>query len=758
MALPAQVGAQERELRQVRADIGATGIKIQNLFQEFAGDGAVQGLRTFDERFTDAEILFLLNDYQRASLVLLDLVDKKYRSEPRYRDAIYYLAEAQYQTGNDLAARDFFRRLIEGGEKDRLDQAVRRLIEIGDRTQRWEGLDTYVSTLRSQGRLPASIAYIQAKSLLRQGKYDDVLAMVGDMPSAHRMYVKARYLVAVATLQLGRLEESLKLFKELATASDRFDHAAEIRDLAALNSARIYLELGRLTEAADAYQQIERRSDHFEEALFETTWSYVRAAAAAKNDVVRESEYERALNALEIMLLSEAETTLAPEARLLLGNILLRLGRFEEATLAFDKVVRTYQPVRDELQRMASAVEDPSEYYDEIASRGQHGDGLLPPLALQWAAEQGTLKRALGVVDNLDQGDSWIEESTVILNKLLAVLNSQQRDQFFPRLREAQAQRREFSNALVGYTQRLIAVERSIVRSQLDKNQRDELKKILAQRAQVEPSYLALPRDQADYEAQRSGVERQLARLEKQNYQLRWAVEELKRTQSEIRKWLLANPDALGSEEEKGFRGRLDRQEAEIDALEKIRIDIQAEIDREKAVSSTITEAQSREDAIRRDYEATLEREESLLRSAQGLVDADDRVFLSEVIELQERVSSYQVELASFEERMDALVKSKSTDIKAQLLREQGLLTAHGNDIRRIRSDAKRVVGEIAHGSLEEVEEKFKRIVLRGDVGIVDVAWALKEEKTSDISKWVEEQRRELQTLESEFNDVLSEQ
>ena len=74
-------------------------------------------------------------------------------------------------------------------------------------------------------------------------------------------------------------------------------------ELIALNKARVLLELGVVAEAVDTYQIIDRTSERFDEALFEVTWAYVEAAKQLRRRW-RNVEYEKALNAIEILLLA----------------------------------------------------------------------------------------------------------------------------------------------------------------------------------------------------------------------------------------------------------------------------------------------------------------------------------------------------------------------------------------------------------------------------------------------------------------------
>ncbi|MBI3179593.1 MAG: tetratricopeptide repeat protein, partial [Deltaproteobacteria bacterium] len=330
---------EERELARIGDDITAVGIKLKHVIEDYQAKDPM-GLRRFSERLADGEILFLLGDYGRASLVLYDLVeDRRHSGEPSYARAIYYLAESLHQSGQDASARSYFEELVRRGDPEFLVQSVRRLIQIADRRQQWEGLQAQVEVLAKLGGLPSDIAYIHAKSLLRQGNYQAAIEAVHSLPPDDPLYAKARYVAAVARMQLGELEQAAQLFAEITHVADHAIEAADIREQAAMNQGRLLLEAGRYAESADAYQFVPRTSSHFEEALYEVTWNYVRAADTTEDGAERAREYTKARNALEIMLLAGTETPLAPEARLLLGNILMRLAEYDLATETFDGVV-----------------------------------------------------------------------------------------------------------------------------------------------------------------------------------------------------------------------------------------------------------------------------------------------------------------------------------------------------------------------------------------------------------------------------------
>jgi tetratricopeptide (TPR) repeat protein len=748
-------GAQEREIVQLKNEIAAMGIKLGTLLSRHRDSQVEDRRRNFAERLTDAEILFLLGDYSRASLALYDLVDRRNQTKHDYPKAIYYLAESLFQIGHDLSAREFFQELVARRDRQHLSDAIRRLIEIADRNSRWEGLEEHVAVLERRGQLPPGIAYLRAKSLLRQGRAAAARETLKTIPADHDLGFKARYLDAVAALRAGDLDGARQAFARIVDTDTRNEDAARVRELAAMNEGRILLELGRHGESIDAYQFVTRSSPLFEEALFEVTWTYVRAADQAETDAQRLAEYKKAQNALEILLLAEAENPIAPEARLLLGNIHIKLGEYDRATTMFDDVVDRYAAPRDELTELAAQEIEPEAYFGAVSTTSEQR-GLLPKLAVHWARGEPRLQQALAVLEGLEESEESLREADGITGKLLAQLESEQRLSFFPALQDAQATLLEYRNELVSLSRRLLDVERNLVIEGLPKRGREELERVLAERAELEPKYRALPQRKEEYEGRLSDMRRRMLAMQQQAYRLRYDIGSMTAQLKALRVWIGQNRDMIDDRALTEYRERIEMHEREVQDLEGLHTALEGEIDREKSQITLTSEEEAAEDQIRARYAATLDKEREILAGSGTLEAAAERQRV-EVVREREKVAGFHAELERFEHHLNEMVGGEANSVRLGVMRERDVLERHRDAIARVRAEAERVIGEVAAGSLRDVKTRFDNIVLRADVGIVDVAWALKEVQTHEISRRVSDQRRELQVLDEEFSDVLAE-
>lgn len=739
-------------------EIAKVGVKLKTLVAQYEKPGTLAVQRTFAERMTDGELLFLLADYPRASLVLYDLVEQRANaSEALYLRAEYYLAESLFQMGHDLAARAYFDELAHAGRGAHLTDSVRRLIQIADRNGHWEGIDAAIAAVAKGGPLPPEIAYIHGKSLLRQRRFADVSPAVGSVQIGHPLWPKAHYLLAVAELELGNADRAVELFAELVHIADTYPDAAELRELAAMNRGRILLEQGRLAESIDSYQDVERTSARFEEALYEVTWTYVRAAAQAEQPERRDAEYRKARKALEILLLSERETTVLPEARLLLGNIHLRLGEYAEASEVFREVVERYGPISQDLQLVATRPENAEKLLRAGVRASDGASEPLPPVAMTWMQGNRLLTRAQSLASEVEQGDIWIRETSGIADKILAVLDSDQRVSMFPALHDAQVRMLELASDLVTASGRVLEIERTLLGDTLDQAQREQLQSVLKERADIEPAFQKLPKKRREYEGRLETMRKRMLATEQQAYRLRYEIDSMQAQLRALSLWLQGNRTAVAPGVEREVRELIPQQEAVIAELAKEQQEIERGISRDRELLSVTSKEDAQEDEIRARYQATLDREREILAVAAKVAPATYTASLTEVERQRSLVAGYHAELEEFRARVELQVTKQAEDLRAQVLREQGLVQRYVADLGDIGREARTLVDEVALSSLGDVREKFHNIVLRADVGVVDVAWALKEKETQRINRRVDEQQREVRVLDEEFSEVLEE-
>ena len=163
-------------------------------------------------RIDEGLIYHQLKEWGRAATVLFDVVEAgAHTTHAGYPDAVFYLADALYQTRNLLAAERYFKLVVQGGHQRYLKDSLLRLIEISLTTHPQEDVDPYFERLRT---LPGAAAdprlvYIHAKALFFQDKTQAALDRFLSIQPDAEPFLQARYFASASLVQLGRHEDAL---------------------------------------------------------------------------------------------------------------------------------------------------------------------------------------------------------------------------------------------------------------------------------------------------------------------------------------------------------------------------------------------------------------------------------------------------------------------------------------------------------------------------------------------------------------------
>ena len=82
----------------------------------------------------------------------------------------------------------------------------------------------------------------------------------------------------------------------------------------------------------------------------------------------------------------------------------------------------------------------------------------------------------------------------------------------------------------------------------------------------------------------------------------------------------------------------------------------------------------------------------------------------------------------------------------------------HASDkLSSIMKTSKSMDSGLAQAMFTKVADKFYDLVVRSDVGIIDVSWGLKDQKTSAVTRLTNQKNLELKALDEDFRKVLEE-
>jgi len=110
--------------------------------------------------------------------------------------------------------------------------------------------------------------------------------------------------------------------------------------------------------------------------------------------------------------------------------------------------------------------------------------------------------------------------------------------------------------------------------------------------------------------------------------------------------------------------------------------------------------------------------------------------------------------VAAYNGRIDEMLDVRLKDLMAEVGDERLKVAAYRKQLGGYTDESTDVGGGIMAEQFKAVTTRFYNVVVRAEVGIIDVAWALKDSSTRNTNRLVAERKRELKLLDDEFKQV----
>ncbi len=714
-----------------------------------------------EERLADGELFFRLHDYVRASIIFTDIVDN-YPRHAAYADALFLLGDSLFRAGDHLGARTRFQEIIRRSSEapfvPYVQQSLGRLIEVAIHTRDWTGIEELFERLNAlpPSEIQAGTNYFRAKYLYNRAvRTEEILATQDAMrlhvdvdgltqaaavfelvPRDSSYYPQSRYFLGVIHTLKEEYPEAIGEFARVlnsdATTTETAEAGGDVVELAHLALGRLYYETDQLEQAVEAYQAIPRTSGQFDVALYEVAWAYIRLGDAV-----------RAERALEVLTIAAPDSRFIPDGKLLRGNLLLRNGRYDEANTVFREVAQEFGPVRRELdQMMSDHAAAGMEYFKGLVRDNMEtfdANAFLPPLAQRWASMEGEMDRAVAVLADLAQCRRLVRETDQLVQRLSAAMNQSNRAAVFADLRSQRERSTSLRNRVARVRRQLAAGDTSGGSS--------ELVEVRTRRMEIERFINDMPTDEDDFDAMDQVVldrfrtlERELGRMEVELM----GMEARMTATTQFMAQSTGQRDASGDE---AVQAEMQSHRTSIEAYRTEISEIRIQLEAARLQVGVGDDRYTRLDQLRAEYTQLIEHERSLggLRSTPE----QDRIFA--------RLTGVDRQLDSHDAAIARAVATRSEEIMRQVNEEQARLTGYQTALAELAGETENVVGAITYNNFQRVQRRFYDLVLRADVGRVDVAWSQREEHRRRVEMLTTERSREIRGLDDEFREINDE-
>jgi hypothetical protein len=188
------------------------------------------------------------------------------------------------------------------------------------------------------------------------------------------------------------------------------------------------------------------------------------------------------------------------------------------------------------------------------------------------------------------------------------------------------------------------------------------------------------------------------------------------------------------------------------EALQAIRQEIAAVRD---AAGGT---AQAAGDAgLRREYLELVEQEREVLRRSGAAAPPAEAGELARGEALAARLDRTDAAAERLKGQFAETARRSAARIGGWIAEERAGLLAQGDKLATLDGEARDIIGRIAFRSFSAVRAQFYKLVLKADVGIVDVAWSRKRERVEKIQQLSQQKASELEAMDRDYRLLLRE-
>ncbi|MGI5829600.1 MAG: tetratricopeptide repeat protein [Bradymonadia bacterium] len=691
---------------------------------EFALTRDKDGSASLDRRLQEGLVLFSGGQYERASYVFTDIVARdEWRGSPGYETALLMLGKSLHEDGYYRMAQNYLMQAFVQCKGLERHEAVAILLNVVQITGDWGEVNELMESLGDMGG--DVIDYMRGRAYFLQNNWSDARYHLARLGDSGEFAMKGGYLLGVILIEEGKLDEAIAMFSRVSQQKERFRDIEVVRDLSILALARIYFERQQWSEAMDMYQQIGEKSPFFADVLYEMAWTNLRRG-----------ELQAGQQNLEILLISYPKSIYAAESKQLLADIEREHGRYDAALAGYQEIINKYEPVMNEMRSKTENAElTPARVREGITSGKLDQFIFVPAEAKELVPLEGEVRDVEYMLGALNRSEDNTQASREIIAEIEEILSGSMRYSIFPEYQR-------FWESARGIKINSLSVGAQINEAAYKKNTQSSLRD---QRLSLVASLAQMPKDSHERSVARTKREAAISQRRAELYRLKLQYDAIKNGTQVIRNWQESgSTKAFLDEEREDIAIRLAKLEPQLERISQKQKEIERSINKLESYRGISEHALKTEDEIISSLESVIAREWQELNHDSYAKPHEK--YLAQI----QATDDYIAEI-------DAAITSRLAGIRERLAREAGVVADEEQRYGSSFEEVSETIADVAARYWNTVFSFVQDMVLGADLGIVDVAWLRKDERSKALSTLMDERKKEREILEQDFKQFLKE-
>lgn len=685
-----------------------------------------------------ADFYFNKKDYISSGSIYYSILISLDKKDRLWEEVVFKLAESLYSNRNYISASRYYDMILTEIQNSRHKiDALKRLISASYHLGNYAVSKKYYTEFIEIGydiSKDQDLLYFLAKSLFFDGQIEESMNVFSSLNEQAVYYPQGLYFLGVIDIGRNELKKALINFEKVAAIekTDRYHMFNRVYEQSILAAARISFELGDLDKSVRYYALLDKRSEHFAQAYYELCWTYIKR-----------EEFTRAVDSLRLIKYIAPDSIVAPQAELLEGSLLIRLKKYGEAMVVFNDVVKKYSSVKKEL----NSIENKS-FLDSVKA-GRLSSKLSPysPVVRSLLKENKKFSNSMKLSDDVEILEKEIEKVDKLEQKIGSIVDNKNAAALFPPLKKGSSSAIFLQNKVASIRNELLEIRKNHVWEQLTDNEKGKFSELEKQKKQLTEvvDNISLSPDQ---------IEKKAAEYAKLIIEME---EELHRTAIQTRSIY---------EQLDGISISYAREKGEAVENDKLMERINKEKDEILSAIESLT-----------DYKNLIEKEKNRLilggdiisrvviarNSLNKIVLQQDAILSKTTFKdgtVEKRISDLLRKSDELDRSLDIFFKDLNDAVKEIINKIRMSYESERNNLNEYKSElssVKREITEMAtlamYSNINKVKSSFSELILKADLGIIDVAWEKKEEATSEKIQLKTKKAKEIRDLYLNLED-----
>lgn len=725
-----RIAAIEREINTISEDLsGAEGRYLSPFTMN----------RDYNEspakKIEKADFYFQRKDYISSGGIYYSLFSSRKEKDFIWEEALFKLAESLFLNNNYISAARYYEMLLTDRPYSRYQiDSLKRLIASAYHLGEYSKAKTYYSEFINIGydiSRDQELLYFLGKSLFFDKQYEEARDIFKTVRKESTYYPQSLYFLGAIHIQLGQMDQAVPFFKSVLDVADgaAYFKYEQVRDLAIVALGRLLFEKGDFTGATDHYLKLDRSSEFFAQAYFELCWAYIKR-----------EQYDKALEALRLIKYIAPGSIVQPQSELLEGNLLIRMRRYGDAMVLFNKVVKEYADIRDQLNTLKKSG---SSLLDDANASGETQLSVYAPLVRSLLKDNKKYTHAVRLQDDLKSIEKELEQISKLEGKLATIIGNKNAAAIFPPLKQGTEMALSFQNRLVHLRDEALKLRAEKGLGGLDAKDRERYGALEKEKAQLQKKLQdLLPQSSRELEEKVSQYAEQILALEEELHRATIRLRTLYDQLDAIGAYYLKSASQSGAVDQR-VMDKIEQEKKRIVALTQEVTRHKQDTEEEKNRLLLGGDILSRMIIARDSYGKIVTEQEQLLESSTTVPPADRE----RLDALHGRIDDMSRQASVFHGKLNEVIGGIIQNIKDSFESEKMKIEEYKSQLLALKRETAETAAMAMYTNISKVNRTFDDLVLQADLGIIDVAWEKKEESTQTLNKLRTRMAEEIQEL-----------